>query len=433
MWTFLQGVGTDSLPFSDSNPKPSSDVNRASKVMVGTPRTVIARVLSTSTGICSLPKTLAGDNGPLTVRIPIMKEKEELKTGQKEVESKGNVAQSSLSEVPNTELAQATSDRNENIAAETNKSPQQSQMPIETTTPDSRMDTAEGMSSHTQSLNDSISSAQAFTFDPKYMYKEYNLRRTRKHEQSSQSPPPPPKKPKLEHAIANETVARSNEGVVDDKDEQPPSLLKKKDGSSQPQSELNEEQIVSKKQKLEAKSSKTGSPENDKLKQLINKASIGGHISTKPTMRLSLTRARPPSSSPPPPATNEQVKASPEAKEVLEKSEDVAQEKDKQMKKLSKGQLSAGRMHQSKHGAPQSRPLLLCALCKQRGGVSSLGFLFGPYRYEPDSDSSTLELWVHEDCSVWAPGVCLVGRELKGLKEAVADGNKMVSSKCTYT
>lgn len=424
----LQGVGTDSLPFSDSYPKPSSDVKHSSKVTAGTPRTVIARVLSTSTGICSLPKTLVKDNGPLTVRIPITKEKEEL-TSPKNLESKGNVAQSSLSEVPSRDVAEATSEEAGTNETETNKSLQQLQVPMETTVPDSRMDTAEDMSSHTQSLNDSISSAQAFTFDPKYMYKEYNLRRAKKREQSSQSPPPP-KKPKLEHTIANEKVTHSDEEVVGGKDEQPSSALKKKDSSSQPQSEPSEEHLVSEKQKLEAKSSKAGSPEIDKVKQLINKSSLGGHVSTKSTMRLSLTRARPPSSSPPPLVTSEQVQVSPVAKEP---TGDAVQGKDKQTKKMSKGQLSTGRMRQSKHSAPPSKPLLLCALCKQRGGVSSLGFLFGPYRYEPDSDISTLEFWVHEDCSVWAPGVCLVGRELKGLKEAVADGDKMVSSKSYYT
>lgn len=36
------------------------------------------------------------------------------------------------------------------------------------------------------------------------------------------------------------------------------------------------------------------------------------------------------------------------------------------------------------------------------------------------------ELWVHSVCAIWAPGVCLVGAELKGLKEAMEEGNKMV-------
>lgn len=426
-WTLLQGVGTDSLPLSNPNPKPPTDVRHSSTVPVGTPRTVIARVLSTSTGVCSLPKALAKENGPLTVRIPIVKEEEALKTGAQNVESKGNVAQSSLKEILSSDLAHATSEEIAHVTTDTSMSSQPLQIARETAIPDSRMDTAENMSSHSQSVNDSIASAQAFTFDPKYMYKEYNLRRAKKR-QSSQSPPP--KKPKLEHTVANETAAGSDEGVVDRKDEKPQSTLKKTGSSPQPQSEPSEELPTSKKQKQEGKSSEAGSPDIDKVKQLINKTYIGDRISTKSTMRLSLPRARPPSSSPPP-QTSEQLQASPVS---LEKSAgDVPDGMDKQTKKSTKGQLSAGRMRQSKHSAPQSRPLLLCALCKQRGGISSLGFLFGPYGYEPDSDNSTLELWVHEDCTVWAPGVCLVGRELKGLKEAVTDGDKMVSSMCNYT
>lgn len=86
---------------------------------------------------------------------------------------------------------------------------------------------------------------------------------------------------------------------------------------------------------------------------------------------------------------------------------------------------------------------LLCAFCHQRGGAMNLGFLYGPYKFDPvsvtnddqintnkDAKESTgdhqRELWVHEDCAVWAPGVCLVGDQLIGLHEAVADGDKMV-------
>ena len=89
---------------------------------------------------------------------------------------------------------------------------------------------------------------------------------------------------------------------------------------------------------------------------------------------------------------------------------------------------------------------LVCAFCHQKDGAMNLGFLYGPYKFNSvPPDLSNLEntdrskdgiennavkhpseLWVHEDCAVWAPGVCLVGGQLIGLKEAAADGDKMV-------
>ena len=85
---------------------------------------------------------------------------------------------------------------------------------------------------------------------------------------------------------------------------------------------------------------------------------------------------------------------------------------------------------------------LLCAFCHQRGGAMNLGFLYGPYKFDPVSvvngipidankgstKDNQRELWVHEDCAVWAPGVCLVGDQLIGLGEAVADGDNMVTT-----
>ena len=94
------------------------------------------------------------------------------------------------------------------------------------------------------------------------------------------------------------------------------------------------------------------------------------------------------------------------------------------------------------HGMSQEHTSddLLCAFCHQRGGAMNLGFLYGPYMFDPVSitnndhidankDSTRdhqRELWVHEDCAVWAPGVCLVGDQLIGLQEAIVDGDHMV-------
>ena len=49
-------------------------------------------------------------------------------------------------------------------------------------------------------------------------------------------------------------------------------------------------------------------------------------------------------------------------------------------------------------------------------------FIFDHVRAETQN-----ELWVHMECAVWTPGICLVGSELKGLKQAVEEGRKSVS------
>ena len=93
--------------------------------------------------------------------------------------------------------------------------------------------------------------------------------------------------------------------------------------------------------------------------------------------------------------------------------------------------------------------IMVCAFCHQRDGAVNLGFLYGPYKSTPSSDNLNQqvqnvpvskdtdkkeegdhlnELWVHEDCAVWTPGVCLVGGQLIGLREAATDGGKMVST-----
>ena len=87
-----------------------------------------------------------------------------------------------------------------------------------------------------------------------------------------------------------------------------------------------------------------------------------------------------------------------------------------------------------------------CCLCSRGSSQDQLGFLYGPYksqtddcvsvgskRTHDDTDSDSVdekpavsELWVHEGCACWAPGVCLVGTELHGLAEAVKNAKDMV-------
>lgn len=91
------------------------------------------------------------------------------------------------------------------------------------------------------------------------------------------------------------------------------------------------------------------------------------------------------------------------------------------------------------------RSLTVCALCLRKDSEHNLGFLFGPHKPQVNEEPGKVEvennrsgvgngveekkstlLWVHEDCAVWAPGVCLVGGKLLGLHDAVADGKKLV-------
>jgi hypothetical protein len=42
------------------------------------------------------------------------------------------------------------------------------------------------------------------------------------------------------------------------------------------------------------------------------------------------------------------------------------------------------------------------------------------------SEEKSMEIWAHENCFVWAPGVHLLGSKLMGLEEAVWDSLKTV-------
>ena len=101
-----------------------------------------------------------------------------------------------------------------------------------------------------------------------------------------------------------------------------------------------------------------------------------------------------------------------------------------------------------KHSAPaanlsykliDSEPFI-CAFCANGSCYETLNDLFGPYHPEGAmeqhdaagvpkrraSDDLPAEMWVHEDCAVWASGVYLVGSKLHGLDEAVSVARQTV-------
>ena len=43
-----------------------------------------------------------------------------------------------------------------------------------------------------------------------------------------------------------------------------------------------------------------------------------------------------------------------------------------------------------------------------------------------DQTDEKIEVWFHESCLIWAPGVCLVPPRLVGLDEAVSDSQQVV-------
>ncbi len=72
----------------------------------------------------------------------------------------------------------------------------------------------------------------------------------------------------------------------------------------------------------------------------------------------------------------------------------------------------------------------VCCLCHKKDSELNLGFLFGPYKCTTDNapscTGSSSNIWIHEGCAVWTPGVCLVGPQLIGLQEAISDAEKLV-------
>ena len=427
----------------------------------------------------SLRGTLADT---FSVNMPAEKENKESKTTLQGISNKENKSQQSKKIAPCSEAVESSS---KNANKETEVTSMGKLSNVTKTKQDSisklsKDEPKNDISGSTQSVEST--SESVLTFDVRCMYKEYNLRRPRK---SGQSPPPKkskvdetvqvsPKKHKVENTLPNTPVeltvdnaiptiskkckvdstvsdlpqlldsaphksaSDSTEGKVsrqnDDLLAEPPAATSKRKISSLTENKLDNESPSAKKLKQDKESSAL----EDKALKLSNKFTPTGSLHSKTKMKLSITRAEHPSLSPtPPPFTEtlqeaeiikkETFQAKITKKKALEcENKKVLKEKNKQTNKSKKGQLLTGRL-QSKSVPTQARPLMLCALCKQRGGATSLGFLYGPYRIQPDEGSNSTDIWVHEDCSVWAPGVCLVGRELKGVKEAVTDASNMVS------
>lgn len=400
-------------------------------VHVGAPRMVIATVLSTSAGTSSLPDITETNHTQreeaLTVCIPIRKEVKFQVKSYPKVEEKAEWKD--VEEAPTTSQPVKQSD---NIMMQDE--------PKNETSHESKSKAV-----NVKSPTLSLLTAQDLMFDPKYMYKEYNLRRVRKQESS----PEPQKKQKVDKTQANESpvgaslVSADKETVEHpaEKDSPPQTAGKRKRGRPQlalkepsvepPESKKPREDTCSKRAEDAVAEQSTKNKSDDSGYCPVKRASV----SIQPTQPNSSSLTSPPQITltqllSTPAVAQEHVHKQPPTSPMKIQDKHLVKDKDKVEKKRVKSPTKLPSRVSGVHRTSQ----LLCTLCKEKGGVSNLGFLFGPYYYQLDaecndnsiSSSGGVEVWLHEDCCVWAPGVCLVGRELQGLKEALTDANIMV-------
>ena len=388
----------------------------------GPPRTVIATVLSTNTAPSAGNQGPLKKSGELTVCIPIQKEvKLHVKSRNSsldEAEEEKFDKDTAVSEVAGNDVAKKEAGKkdDENITKET--------QPTDIKSPTL-----------------SLLKAQDLMFDPKFMYKEYNLRRVRKQEVSPEQSKPQ-KKRKVDKPLpdskekSKEPESKEHEADVLPRAER---VKRERVGDNESSHELPEPKKSKEDIKEVEVNTTTGesgeqkesnNSEQKRTKELMNfSVSIPRHVSPSPPLTLTQLLSMP---------NNEQKKLPPSSptKKIEEPNKQKTSVKGSNI--APKGTPAVGRGTDNRLSG---RSQLLCGLCKLKGGVSNLGFLFGPYFYRLETDSnadsgstsnsgSSVEIWLHEDCAVWAPGICLVGRELQGLKEALGDANKMVND-CT--
>lgn len=324
-------------------------------------------------------------------------------------------------------------------------------------------------------------------FNPKFMFKEYNLRRTRK------APPvidmPPAKKQKRDSAQCNLSVSKETKPDSDSKGvaahkEKPKQLGNRKQGSRGSEEPCPGSPGV-KKAKLDLETKNATMAE--KAKHETTKDSDRKHHSSlvsSQNIEIALTKVTtsPKSEESPTKQESDTTKGIKLAEvtdrnepNTLEESEKREEEKITDEKPTSKHAARRKKSSPAKRSRKRQQPAvseqnkdenvgeaLLCALCRHKANIANLGFLFGPYQQKEVSasgiekgesadssstgnnvvnakltdsvsanqEASTVSFWVHEDCVVWAPGVCLVNNQLMGLEEAVKEAKTMVC--CMY-
>jgi hypothetical protein len=276
---------------------------------------------------------------------------------------------------------------------------------------------------------------QDLMFDPKYMFKEYNLRRVRKQELSPEQSSSH-KKQKQDKAFP---AARGKaEKCTREAEEDSPPSASEKAKRKRPNNTKEQSNYLPHPKKLRDDTTHDAESSED----TAHKKTQGGNLKQcKRVLDFSVSISRAKSNvSSPPQVTLTQLLSMPHNAKQSPSSINIGAGDELNGRAAAKVPSTVSRLFGSRSlGGSQ----LICCLCKLKGGVSSLGFLFGPYFYHHESGSSrdkvktsssgNVEVWLHEDCAVWAPGMCLVGRELQGLQETLSDANKMICTVCKKT
>ncbi|XP_021943701.1 proteoglycan 4 isoform X2 [Folsomia candida] len=78
----------------------------------------------------------------------------------------------------------------------------------------------------------------------------------------------------------------------------------------------------------------------------------------------------------------------------------------------------------------------LCCFCNLGPHAQKLGDLFGPYYSGPEAEAGKLnstgsgETWMHSECALWTNNLVLIGTQLYGLEEALANSKKYLCTTC---
>ncbi len=273
-------------------------------------------------------------------------------------------------------------------------------------------------------------------FDPKYMFKEYNLRKAKKSSATAASPEQPsPKKRKVESEKEQRIPLSTKQETSSGRQTALPSVetmpaAKRLKASIESEGSTTVKQSVSRTmtpllrsppRSLESIVTELKVQASSKMTEVADIPNHSLESSAKPlvlTTQLEESKQQEPC---------DQTQANKLASIVRRKSSPV--------KRSQKGIVIS---HQK--GRTLAAQTTKCSLCGCGANVSGLGFLYGPYTFRqnplPHSADSTGTLlrsgssamWVHEDCTAWAPGVCLVGNKLVGLEEAINDARDMVRS-----
>ena len=129
-------------------------------------------------------------------------------------------------------------------------------------------------------------------------------------------------------------------------------------------------------------------------------------------------------------------------KKVRVESESIIDLTRREIKPILEKTFSSSDTIKSETFAKLKKEASVCTLCSKPGNFASMDALFGPYRLRIDKDSNLaspdnskvketqcLYVWLHRDCAIWTPSICLFGCNLIGLGSALNDAATTVSNR----